>query len=440
MICFTDHTQSPFCFRTPKEPHHGQKPAKTVPAKKQVKPAKAVKKPAKKTTPARKSSRVIAPSVAKKAPKLQDKKSVSRIAGKKPVVVPKKTTKPVAKPVKPVKNAKKTGPSRTAVRNTTTPVKKKAKIVKKPAPVVNKKASQQVPKSNLKKTPRVLPMYDESEVLDMIKTLFPEIKKRVIENVKLTDKQIKTLLSKKPKFAARIPAELKRGLGIVDDSTKALDAAELAAKTRVVDTEKAKDNADLMQAFEAAKQEQGEAQTSKVIKAVQLRVNKRLFGIYQNYKRLTVQLNNFTSVALSKVAQQYAGSPLSKQIEDQVTKVSSIFTITEENAYDYFSYGGSKLDDLKTGFDEEGDFVDEDAPDGIASKVMIEPDPKQATAKSVINDTPEYEDNDSMFSEESENDSEPDSAGDTGRKITRKKRTTFAPQDRHVFVMLTKHT
>lgn len=390
-----------------------KKPIKTKKPVKQVK--KQVKKPAKKAVPARTGKRnleVAVTKIAKTRPTLE-KKSVKKIAGKKPVVKPaKKTTKPV-KIDAPAKPAKKGAAVRTALRKTV----KKIRAVK-PAPVTQEPKTTKAPKSALKKTP-VVKMYDESEVLDVLKNIFPEIKKRVIENVRLTDKQIKRLTQKFPKKLSKIPANIKRSLGIVDDSTKALDAAELAAKTRVVDTDKAEENAKLMQDFESAKQERGEAQTSKVIKAVQLRVNKRLFGIYANYKRLVTQLNNFTSVALNRVAQQYFGTQTGSMLEQAIPSVSSIFTSTEVNEYDFFKYKGSKLEDLKTGLDPEGDFVDEDAREGISNKPLIDiPNQNQATA---ADDAPEYEDNDSIFTQDSESDTDSGSDAGPGKKITRKK-------------------
>lgn len=389
---------------------------KPIKATKSVKKTAKTNKPAKKSVPARKGKRNLEVAVTKiaKTRPTAEKKSVKKIAGKKPLVKPAKKPAKLVKKAVPAKPAKKGEAVRTAVRKTVRAVKKVRSA--KPS-VPETKTINKAPKSTIKKTP-VVKMYDESEVLDVIKNIFPEIKKRVIENVQLTDKQIKRLTQKFPKKMAKIPANIKRSLGIVDDSTKALDAAELAAKTRVVDTEKADENAKLMQLFENAKQEQGEAQTSKIIKAVQLRVNKRLFGLYTNYKKIVTQLNNFTSVALNRVAQQYIGTQTGSMLEKAIPSVSSIFTSTEENEYDFFSYGGSKLDDLKTGLDDEGDFVDEDAREGIANKPLIA-DPNQATAADTA---PEYDDNDSAFTQDSE--SEPESVSDSGsgkKKITRKK-------------------
>lgn len=373
-----------------------KKPTKA--AKKEVKPAKKAKPVKKVVAPAKRTSKVLKPVKTSKVTKTT-----------KPV---QKTTKPAAKPAKKQKVAEKRT-SKVFKKNTAKPVSVPVPKVTKIKPVKKEPAQ----KTKVVKKPSTL---SEAVVLEKLKEIFPEFnRKRVLENVTLSAKQIKKLLTKHPKFVARIPVDVKDMLDLVDDHVKKAREAAKEATVRKVDQEKAKDVEGILAALDEAKAARGEVQTSKVIKAAQLKLNRRLISIYANIKKINVQFNNFTSVALTESAAAYKSVDprLSGDISNAVTSVSSAFRIEESNDYDYFESKGSKLDsDDAAPFDAEGDYTDDDDKEMVNVNSLTPPMEAKAA-----DEAPDYDDNESMFNDDS-SDSEDSATGPKGKqKITRKK-------------------
>jgi hypothetical protein len=339
-----------------------------------------------------------------------------------------KTVKPSAS--KSSKTAKKA--PRISRKTVKLPKKRTSVLDQKLAPVVHKK-NNDAPK---RKAP-VAKFLTEQQVLEKLKSVFPALsRKRVIENVSLDAKQIKKLATKFPNFLKKIPVETKIGLGIEDEAVKSKRAADLAAKTRVVDTEKAKDASDILAAIEQAKAARGEVQTSKVIKAMQLRINRRLVGIYGNIKKIYTQFNVFSAIALKDTADSWDRSnpQLANTIRDQITNVGQAFSLNEATDYDYFESAGSQLEiDLAAPLDEEGVYVDDDSDANAFRAAHVKaPESPEATAslrayaaqtEQDDGESSGYDDNDSMFQDDSSSDSASDdkSSGDPKKKVTRKK-------------------
>ena len=369
----------------------------------------------------------------KKTVKRTSAKVKAKIVGKKKVAATKKVAKKPAASVKKVVKKIATKPTTKPVKKSTKKVvtlpsgKRVSKIVpkriqpKNDVSVVSKKPKNvDAPKSKLVKVP---PQLDETQVLDKLKALFPELsRKRVIENVQLTPKQIKKLTTKAPKLLARIPVLLKKGLGIVDDSTRKHDEDLKEAKVRKVDETKAKDTAGVLQAFNDSVAARGEVQTSKVIKAFQLRINKRLAGLYGNYRKIAVQLNNFTAVALTEVAKgfKFSDPALSSEVTKAVSTVSGAFVVKDSTDYDWFGSAGSKFDaEQNQALDPEGDFVDEDK--GEVGAVFAPHIPAPATAKVTTaaksDDVPDYTPDDSQFNGDDDSTGDEDTKGKSGKRV-----------------------
>lgn len=365
------------------------KPAKRTSKTKKTTVKKAVKKAAKKTA----TKKAVKSAPVKKSTKVEKSAKVSKV---KKATLEKKRVSKTFKSRKPEQ----------------APVKKAVKpAVSAPKPKINKKPS----------------VLSEQKILEKLKEIFPALnRKRVLENVQLDKKQVKKLVTKYPNFLARVPVDIKTSLGIEDDSTR--EAAEKAkqAKVRKVDETKAKDAEGLLSAFEAAKAARGEVQTSKVIKAMQLRVNRRLVGIYGNLRKVRTQINNYTAIVLADMANDYrkTDATLAGLLDGESVNVARVFRVEEANDYDYFDSKGSKLDaDDTHPLDVEGDFVDEDLEGGVGlvPSMALKPAPAEdnVTTAAEDNSVPDYDDSSSLFDDA--DDSVGDAPASGKKKITRKK-------------------